>query len=364
MKKEARSRRQLAVALGGLTWFTTLFAPPSAKANNSVSNTSKTAKPSSKTLLLAQGSTFAANFIDQCRVDAKKTSGINIVYQPSGSGAGRNGFLSNTVDLAVSDVPFSAEEGRKARPFVYIPIVSGAIALMYNIPGVTNLALNGPTIAKIFAGKITSWSDPSIASTNPGVRIPSTVIKVVVRSDSSGSSNVFSSYLHAMSPADFPKNAINTFPAPRDNGIAQKGSDGVADYVASSLGKGAITYAELSFANERKLEVAMVVNHAGNRVSPTSAGVQATLAASRLEPKNTVSINYATTARNAYPIATVTYAISANIINEKKRGILTQFLKYMVNDCQHRAEELGYAPLPIPIVAAANRTIMVIQSAK
>jgi phosphate transport system substrate-binding protein len=209
-----------------------------------------------------QGSSFMSNFVDLCKADTKTALGINIAYQPSGSGAGRAGFIAGNIDWAGSDVPFTSSElgSLKGKAFKYVPITAGGVAIAYRLNGVTELKFTAPTLAKIFLGQAPRWNDEAIAKDNPGVSLPDTPMRVVVRSDSSGTSNVFSDYLSVASKGAWKAGPVNNFPVPSGNGIAQRGSDGVTNYVQGGQGDGAITYTEVSFATERKLSIAKVVN--------------------------------------------------------------------------------------------------------
>lgn len=311
------------------------------------------------TPITGQGSSFVANFLDQCKVDAKTTKGINVTYQATGSGAGRQGYINGSVDFAGSDVPFSANEAEQAaaKPFVYIPVVAGGVAIVYNVPGVRDVSLPGPVIAQIFAGKIVMWNDKAIAKSNPKAKLPKQVIKVIVRSDSSGTSSVFSSYLNSVDPASFAKGGLSTFPIPKVVGIGQKGSDGVANYVAGSQGKGAIGYVEQSYALERKLPTVAVLNAAGKAVRPTAVAVTAALESAPVFPDGTIKIDHLTTNAAAYPISTTAYVIAPKTGDPGKRAALAAFLTEVSGPCQSKAAKLGYAPLPSSLQAAVVKSI-------
>lgn len=297
------------------------------------------------------GSTFVSNYVDQCRADLKNELGANLAYQSVGSGAGRAGFIAGTLDFGASDVAFSATELPTVKSkFVYIAIAAGGIAVTYRLPGVTDLKFSGPTLAKIFAGSILKWNDEAIAKENPGVNLPSEVIRVVVRSDSSGTSNVFSDYLSTVGKGGWTKGAQSTFPVPAGNGIAQKGSDGTTNYLTSDQGNYGITYAETSFAIERKLPVAKIINTAGNAVTPDAANVSEGIAAATVNDDGTLLLNFNVTAPKAYPISTTSYLIASQTMDKAKGDVLRTFLTYALNDCQKKADKVGYAALPANLV--------------
>ena len=297
------------------------------------------------------GSTFVSNFVDQCRADLKNDLGINVAYQGIGSGAGRSGFIAGTLDFSGSDVPFtSAELPTVKNKFVYIAFAAGGIAVTYKIPGLTDLKFSAPTLAKIFAGSILKWNDEVIAKETPGANLPDQVIRVVVRSDSSGTSNVFSDYLSTAGKGGWTKGAQSTFPVPAGNGIAQKGSDGVTNYLAGDQGNYGITYAEASFATERKLAIGKIINTAGNAVMPDPANVSEAIAAATVNDDGTLLLNFNVTAPKAYPISTTAYLIASQSMDKAKADVFRTFLNYGLNGCQKKAEKIGYAPLPANLV--------------
>jgi phosphate transport system substrate-binding protein len=297
------------------------------------------------------GSSFISNFVEQCKADLKKAYNINITYQPSGSGAGRSGFIGGTTDFAGSDVAFtSAEAGTVKKPFVYIPLTIGGIAIMYKVPGVDNLRLGPATLAKIFSGAATKWNDQAIEKDNPGVTLPGETIRVIVRSDSSGTSNVFTDYLDTASGGTWKKGVTSTFPVPAGTGIAQRGSDGVANYVAGEQGNFSITYAEASFAAERKLSVAAVVNNAGEAVKPDAKAVTAAIADAKINEDGTLFLAFNTPKPDAYPISTTSYLIAPTTLDAKKGDVLRTFIANALGACQSKAATLGYAPLPKNVV--------------
>ncbi len=306
-----------------------------------------------------QGSTFVSNFVEQCKADVKNSFGINIAYQATGSGAGRTAYIAGTNDFGASDVAFTAAELPNAtkKAFLYIPVSIGGIAVIYKVPGVTDLKLSGPTLAKIFAGSIQKWNDEAIARDNGGASLPDQVIRVIVRSDSSGTSNVFSDYLSTVGKGGWKAGATSNFPVPAGNGIAQRGSDGTTNYVSGSQGDFSITYAETSFATERKLNVAKVINAAGNAVTPDAANVTAAMAEAAVNDDGTLFLNYNASAATAYPISTTSYLIAPQALDKAKGDVLRTFLTYSVGECQKKIDKIGYAPLPASLVKLALANI-------
>jgi phosphate transport system substrate-binding protein len=306
-----------------------------------------------------QGSTFVSNLLEQCRVDAKNEFGINVAYQGTGSGAGRNAYIAGTNDFGASDVAFPSVEVEKAKskPFVYVPVAVGGIAVIYKISGLTDLKLSGPTLAGIFAGKIQKWDAEPIVKDNPGVNLPSDIIRVIVRSDSSGTSNVFSDYLGTVGKGAWTAGTTSNFPVPAGNGVAQRGSDGVTNYVAGSQGNFSITYAEASFAEERKLPVVKVINAAGNAIAPEASSITEAMSAAAVNDDGTVLLNFQTPSPKAYPISTTAYVIAPQTMDKAKGDILRTFLTFTVGACQKKADKVGYAPLPANLVKLGTDAI-------
>ncbi len=311
----------------------------------------QTASLDATVTLSGAGSSFVSNFIEQCKADVKKGLNINITYQPTGSGAGRSGFISGTTDFSGSDVPFSSAELAQVKDkFSYIPVTIGGVAVVYNVPGLTELKLSSPTLAKIFGGSITKWNDDAIAKDNSGVTLPAQNIKVLVRSDSSGTSNVFTDYLSSTSKGAWTKGVTSTFPVPAGSGIAQRGSDGVTNYLNSPQGEYGITYSEVSFATERKLGVAKVINTAGNAVKPDPANVTAAMNEAAVNDDGTLLLNFNGAGKDDYPISTTAYLIVKQTMDPKKGDVLRAFLTYALGGCQDKAASIGYAPLPKKLV--------------
>jgi phosphate transport system substrate-binding protein len=198
------------------------------------------------------GATFPLNMIEQWKADFNRATGVTIAYTGVGSGAGRTQLISGTVDFAASDVAASATETQQLKDkhgdFIYIPMTAGGISVLYNVPGLPNLKLSAPTIARIFSGGITNWNDPAIAA-DTGSSGPNLPIQVFVRSDKSGTSGVFTDYLSKAAPTEWTTGKTETFPTSKGQ-IGKQGSDGVANAVKGA--NGGIGYAERSFALERQ----------------------------------------------------------------------------------------------------------------
>lgn len=346
--------------------------------------TAGTAQGSSATVLGA-GSTWDAIATAQWAADVHNLYGITINYQAVGSTAGRQFYIENQVDFGDSDIPFLPSElaqlNGEHKTFQYLPTVAGGTALMYNIltpsgKRITNLQLDSKAIVGIFTGTITSWRDPLILSENPSIKnlIPNTKIIPVVRSDGSGTSAMFSDYLNQLQhPAWLtfchnydiqPCGQTSFWPLTIPGSVAQKGSDGVANYVAQQ--SNTITYVETGYALERRFPVVLVKNASGHFVFPSSQNDATALTHARIQSDLISDLSGVHTApeANAYPIAGYSYMITPtklqNGFTTAKGAVLGRFILYNACAGQRKAAQLGYSPLtPVLVqgVFAAVRRI-------
>jgi phosphate transport system substrate-binding protein len=301
--------------------------------------------------LQGSGSTFAANFIDRCRVEFMKSTGDSVVYGASGSGAGKNMFSNGVTDFAMSDVPYSASEIKPSKEFIYVPLVAGPIGIIYKLDGYKiTIKMSRDTLAKVFAGQITMWNDPQILKENLiGTRlpkIPATKIRVVYRIDGSGTSEVFTSYLNAVAPAIWNKpgnkNFNNAFPGDLSKSYmtSASGSHGIA--MVQGTTNGSIGYNEISYA--RGLKTISVENEAGRFMQPTISAASVFLGDFVADKTGIVKINYKNPNKLSYNISTFTYGI-ANKEKNSKNDSVKKFFNFMLDTCGKKAEDLGYSPI-------------------
>ena len=296
-----------------------------------------------------------------------KTDGkVKVNYGGGGSGAGITQIKDKHVDFAGSDAPLSASES-DTYGLVHIPETLGAVVVAYNEPSVSNLKLDGPTLAMIFMKNITSWDDPAIVALNPDAVLPSDQITTVTRSDSSGTTFVFSGYLAAISQ-EFESlygqgKSVNWLGA-----IGAGGNPGVTQTVRTTAHS--IGYIELAYAMENDVPFAQLKNHDGNFVTPSLETTAAAASASGgALPSgdgdwSQVSILDAPGA-NSYPIASFTYIlIYKELYNEQSKMnksvaiALLDYLWWIVHaDGQAYADELYYAPLPATVVSVDEVTL-------
>ena len=271
--------------------------------------------------------------------------GVQINYQSIGSGGGIQQFCSGLVDFGASDMPLSDAMIAKCKvKLVHIPIVLGAVAPMFNVPGVQNLRFSGATLANIYLGKITNWNDAQIAKDNPGVKLPNQKITVVHRSDGSGTSFIWTDFLSKVSPEwkNGPGSGTSiNWPV----GVGGKGSEGVSGLVRQL--PGAIGYVELIYALQNHITIGAVQNAAGNWITASIASTTAAAASSKNMPADLrVSITNPPGAQ-AYPIASFSWVIApVQDPNSANGKVLRDLLSWMIKSGQNESSALDYAPLP------------------
>ena len=238
---------------------------------------------------------------------------------------------------------------------IVTPVVAGAVVLTYNLNGVDKLVLSPKTVAGIFQGKIKKWDDAAIKADNASAKLPSIPIVPVHRSDKSGTTKIFSSWLTATDKADWKLGADETLTWP--GGQSAKGSDGTT--TAVSQAKGGITYTELSFAKQRSLPFADIKNQSGAAVTPNGASVSAALTTATVDTtKGDIRLtpDYATTTADAYPLSAPSYVLTCDKGN-KNAALLKAYLSYALSDGKGVLDGLGYAPLPDAINAQATTQV-------
>jgi phosphate transport system substrate-binding protein len=316
------------------------------------------------------GSSFAFPLIDTWRVDYQKVKpGVNINYQSIGSGGGVKQFTAKTIDFGATDAPLSPREQKAAQGAVQIPVLIGSVVPAYNIPGIPakGLKFTGSVLADIFQGKITKWNDPQIESLNPGKSLPSANIVVVHRSDGSGTTFVWTSFLSSVSPQwNQTVGASKSVPWP--TGIGAPGNEGVANAIKGS--PNTIGYVELSYALTTGIPYGLVKNPAGNFIEPslnsTKEAVSNAVATRSLpagdKPWTKVSLLNAP-GPNSYPVASFTYLLlykdlSTNpSIDQAKAKGMVDFISWAATSGQTFATKLNYVPLPPGVVKNAQDTL-------
>jgi phosphate transport system substrate-binding protein len=297
--------------------------------------------------LSGAGSTFVAPIMSMW-AQAYSKKGTNVAYQGIGSGGGVSQIDAQTVDFGASDTPMLDTElaAAKGGPILHIPLVLGAVTVSYHVKGVGGgLNLDGDTIGKIFAGQITKWNDSAIKKLNPKANLPDEAIAVVHRSDSSGTTAVFSDFLTKTSPSWVSKLGSASFgkTIAWPVGIGGKGNDGVAALVSQT--EGAIGYPELQYAISSKLTYANVKNKKGTFITPCVATTSAAAVKTSFPPDLRTSLTWRGAA-NAYPITGTTFAlVYQNQTDAGKAKALVNFLSWALTTGQNFPATVNYAPM-------------------
>jgi phosphate transport system substrate-binding protein len=314
--------------------------------------------------LKADGSTAQANAMAQWIKDYQaKCPGATVAYAGGGSGQGVTDFIGKQVDFAGSDAALSPTKGEPAKATAAcgstaldLPMVTGPIALAYKVNGVSDLTLTPVLIAKIFQGTITTWNDPAIKAANPSANLPSTKISVFFRSDQSGTTQNFETYLSKADPADYTATPSKVWSGKVGQG--KSGSQGVQQGIQGA--DGSIGYLEWSFAVNGNLDTAKVDN-GGGAVDLTADAAGKTVADATVVGTGddlSLNINYATKAPGAYPIVLVTYEIvCTKYANATQGALVKSFLTYTSGAGQAGLPDLGYAPLPATVLAKVQAVV-------
>ncbi|MGW2650343.1 phosphate ABC transporter substrate-binding protein PstS [Streptomyces sp. NPDC001393] len=291
--------------------------------------------------------------------------GTRISYDGNGSGAGQNDFLNGKTAFAGSDSALSAAQINQSKSVcshgghaIDLPVVGAPIAIGYNLPGIRKLVLDAPALAKIFDSQVTTWNDPAIAKLNPGTKLPSTPIQALHRSDSSGTTDNFTSYLSAAAASAWPYGHNKEWAA--KGGRSAKGSSGLAEQVKKTVG--AIGYVELTHAVTRNIPMVSIATGASTPVAPSVLTASKAIADAKITDSGAdlvLKFDYTTKAPGAYPIDMVTYEIVCDKGNKPATLSATKaFLTYIADSQgQQDLSFQGYATLPATIVEKVRNEI-------
>lgn len=314
-------------------------------------------------LINGAGATFPAPIYTKWFQDYNKANPkVEINYQSIGSGGGIKQLTAKTVDFGASDAPMTDLEMKSAgAPVLHIPTVLGAVVLSYNVPGLNqSIRLNGEIVSEIYRGLITKWNDPKIVALNKDAKLPNQSIVPVYRSDSSGTTSVFTEYLAKVSEPW--KTGIGSGKAVKwPVGLGGKGNEGVTGQVKNT--PGAIGYVELSFALSEKLPMADVKNKAGNFVTPSIQSVSEAAAGALKTMPDDFRVSITDPAgKNAYPIAAFTYLLVYKTMPGVKGQELVKFLNWALENGQKSAPQLAYAPLPESMIGKVKNKVKEIKT--
>ncbi|GGR87430.1 phosphate-binding protein PstS [Streptomyces aureoverticillatus] len=289
---------------------------------------------------------------------------VRIAYNPLGSGAGVAQFMRGATSFGGSDTPVDPEKAKPAEGVcpggraINLPMLGGPIALGYNVPGVDDLVLDAPTVARIFDSKITTWDHPAIRKLNPDATLPSMPIKAVHRSDDSGTTQNLQAYLADAAPEAWSHPAEKAWQG--RGGISASGSDLVAKTVNSTVGS--IGYFELSFTSKFQMQSVRIDTGGSEPVPATTKTASAGIAAAEVVGAGkdmTLKFDYRTAADGRYPIVLVSYEIVCDRGNKPDTlPALKSFLTYTASPAGQRPlSRIHYAPLPESVAAEVRKVV-------
>ena len=286
------------------------------------------------------GATFPAPLYLKWFQEYHQDGGPAVNYQAIGSGGGIKNITAHAVDFGASDAPMNAAEMKAAPGILHIPTVAGAVVLAYNIPGVgPGIQLTPTVIADIFLGKITKWNDSAITRLNPGTKFPGIGIFTAHRSDGSGTTNIFTTYLSEVS-GDWSGSVGAGKSVHWPIGLGGKGNQGVAQLIKQN--EGGIGYIELNYAVTNAIPYAAVKNARGKGVYPTVESTTVAVDAVPL-PADFRKVAVNTSAPGGYPITGFTYLL---VYKNGTKPEVKKLLEWMLTTGQKDAAAQYYAPLP------------------
>jgi phosphate transport system substrate-binding protein len=322
-------------------------------------------QPNYSGTIAADGATFPQPVYEQWTQDYANETGIQISYTGGGSGQGVKDITANVVQFAGSDAPLKADEKTAAEakggPILHIPTVFGAIVMAYNLPGLTApLNFSPEVIGKIYTGQIKTWNDAAIKADNPEANLPATNITVAHRSDGSGTTSAFTSWLCNVSPdwkakVDPCSGKEVSWPV----GLGGKGNAGVSSTITTN--QGAIGYIELAYAVQNNVPFGNVKNAAGKFITPSLDSVAAAAKFDTIPPDLTFQA-FGSSVAEAYPITTATWLLvyqqQDKVSQDQGRSeAVVHFLIWALDKGGDAAKTLDYATLPDALKKAALEKI-------
>ena len=352
------------ITFGNVTTTKTSTTTASSSSTSTSATTTTPTTTSTSTLpivpLNGAGATFPAPLYTKWFSEYSKLTGININYQAVGSGAGINQITAGTVDFGASDGIMTDAQVAAAQaasgPILHIPMTIGPVAIAYNVPGLgtTQLKLTGDVLAKIYLKEINNWNSPAIAALNPGVALPDLRIAVVHRSDSSGTTYIFTNYLSKIN-TEWANTIGNATAVSWIGDIGGSGSAGVAAQVKQI--SGAIGYIELAYVIQNNIPYALLQNASGNYIAPSLDSASQAAVGVTLPDDMKIMITNSGNA-SAYPIVGFTWILVYQHQTDKVKGTeLVNMLWWAIHDGQQFNNALTYPQLPTAAVTKAEAEI-------
>jgi len=358
-----------------------------------------TSTPAHAVDLSGSGASFPALLIEACKAPFATASGHSFTYASSGSGAGRTNSDRSVGDFWFSDAAHTAATKRAS--IIHAPVVAAPIGILHNLPSRNTLSLSASTIAGIFSGTITRWNDPAIVrdnnraydkiiyktkngavvkdskgdpivakkiATTTRYTLPDKPIKVVYRSDSSGTTENFTNYLNKSAPTVWTKAKAAVFTTSFPGNINSPENLGRIVGAASSTGVSqlagktpySITFAEVNYAVANRLKVAHVINPAGNAVEPTSVTTSAFLSQATIDANGIMSFDYATKEAGAYTLGIVSYMlVDTNYSDKNKAAAVKSLASFILSPAcaKDKGEALGFSVLDGAFLAKAQELV-------
>ena len=293
------------------------------------------------------GATFPYPVYSAWAFDYNKVSGVRLNYQSIGSGGGQRQITERTVDFGASDAPLEPEKLEELRLYQF-PAVIGGVVPVVNIPGIKagQLRLDAAALCGVLLGKIKHWDDGELKALNRGLKLPHQEITVVHRSDGSGTTAIFTTYLSGVCSEW--KDKVGAGKAVKwPTGIGGKGNEGVANYVKRV--KNSIGYVEFAYAKQNNLAYVLLKNSAGNFVEPSFDNFKDAAATGNFDPDKHFYL-WLTDApgENAWPIAGATFILLAREKTEANKKVV-KFFDWAFKNGDATAEKLVYVPLPVSL---------------
>lgn len=308
-------------------------------------------------VLNGAGATFPAPLYERYISDfQREESGIRVNYQAVGSGAGIRQMIAQTVQFGGSDAAMTDEQISQVgdRGVILVPTAGGAVAVVYNLPGVSGLKLSREVLPAIFSGQITRWNDQRIAADNSGVNLPDLPIRPVVRADSSGTTFIFTNHLSAISPYFRGRVGASTAPRWTINQLSGRGNPGVAALVGQT--RGSVGYVEFAYATQNNLSPAAVENRQGEYVTPSLESTEEALETVQFPENFRVFVN---DPQNGYPIAGLTWMmVYREYPDQATADAVKQWIEWVLTDGQQLNHSLNYTRIPSQV---AQRALQVVQ---
>ncbi len=296
------------------------------------------------------GATFPAPVYAKWAEAYKSATGAQLNYQAIGSGGGIKQIVAKTVDFGASDDPLSGEDLTK-NGLLQFPAVIGGVVSVFNVPGIgaNQMVLNGAVLGDIYRGTIKTWNDPALVKLNPSLKLPDTAITLIYRSDSSGTTAVFTDYLAQTNPSfKASPGAGKTVNWPA--GVGGRGNAGVAANVTKIAG--AIGYVEYAYAKQNKMSYAAMLNRDGKKVEADDLtfAAAADKADWNSEPGFGVNLNNQA-GEKAWPITSASFILMHKAAADPKRSAeALKFFKWSLANGGKLATDLDYVPLPANVV--------------